>query len=575
MKTTARRVFCRSEWSYGYILPRRGIFISQSNEIRLKYVPNGDTYDRPEMAQKSVFVRAASGLSREIGLISAFSICILTVNLSYLEIPLVWPSSAPGVLISQALLIALVMYIWHALTYAQCSTAMPRSGGDYVWVSRLLHPSIGFMQSFVYNMFLLMLLGMVVRWAGTSIGSLIYTSGYLLGNPTLTGIGEFFATSIPGIFIICTIFIAIGITVLGLGSRFTARWCTTAWFVSILGFIPVALLLIFTPSDFVSVWNLRFGHIMDYNTVIATAKQAGYSWPGFTWAGTIAALPLAYWALVGYQYSAYFAGEVKSVKYTQLVAMVGSMVFAIVVHSLVMTTITSTIPYDFLGAIGYLFYVRPDLYTLPIPPYAPTLISLLMPNGVIVFLAFLGVICTYLGWMPSNFLAVSRNIFAWSFDRVIPARFSDVSPRFRVPVPSAILTGAICELGLIITVAIPGLLAVFNYLWAACITAILAGVSGILLPFRRRALYEASPMKFRIGPVPFVSICGAITVIVFGWMMYQLETNPVGGSPLTREGLIGLLCTVVLGFAIYYISRAYHKARGIDIAAAFEEIPPE
>ena len=506
---------------------------------------------------------------------AAFSIAILTVNLSYLEIPLYWPSSAPGVLIYEALLIGFALFVWQALTYVQCSVAMPRSGGDYVWVSRLLHPSIGFMESFVYNIFLLMLLGLVIRFSGASFGSVVYIGGYLLKNPGLMAAGQFWSTSLPGIFIVSTLFIVISIVVLELGSRFTARWCTLAFLISMLGFIPVALLVRFTPSDFISAYNAQFGSIMNYNAVIATAKQAGYSWPGFTWAGTVAAVPLAYWALVGYQYSTYFGGEVKSVKSTQTIAIVGSMAFAIIVQSLVMTTITNSIPYDFLGAIAYLFYVHPELYTLPIPPYSPTLISLLMPNGLIVFLCFLGVFCTYLGWMPANFLAISRNIFAWSFDRVVPTRFSDVSPRFRVPVWSAILTGAICELGVIITMVSPGLLAAFNYLWAACITSVLVGLSAILLPLRQPHVFESSPLKIKIGPVPFVSVCGAITVIVFGWMMYQLETAPIGGSPLTEYGFIGLACTIVLGFVIYYSARRYHRTRGIDIEASFKEIPPE
>ena len=486
-----------------------------------------------------------------------------------------WPSSAPGSLIYATLIIALILYVWIALTYVLCSSAMPRSGGDYVWVSRLIHPSIGFTQSFVYNVFLLMLLGMVVRWCGTLIGSLVYEFGYVSQDSTLIGIGTYLSTNAFGVFIVCTIFIAYAIGVLALGARFTARWCATLFIVSLIGYIPVALLLGFTPSNFMSAYNAQFGQIMDYNTVIATAKQAGYSWPGFTLAGVIAALPLAYWSLVGYQYAAYFGGELKNVKKTLIIAIVGSLVLAVVVQSLAMTTITRTIPYDFLGAIGFLFYIRPDLYTLPVPPFAPTLISLLIPNAAIASLGFIGLTCTYLGWMPSNFLAISRNIFAWSFDRVVPVRFSDVSPRFRVSVWSAILTGAICELGLIITIVLPGLLALFNYLWAACITAFLAGISAILLPFRQRQAYESSPLKFKIGPLPFMSICGGLTAIVSGWLAYELETNPVGGSPLTTQGLMGLVFTIVLGFVIYYVARAYHKARGINIEAGFKEIPPE
>ena len=37
-----------------------------------------------------------------------------------------------------------------SLVYAKLSAAYPRSGGDYVFVSRIVHPAIAFMSNFSY-----------------------------------------------------------------------------------------------------------------------------------------------------------------------------------------------------------------------------------------------------------------------------------------------------------------------------------------------------------------------------------------------------------------------------------------
>ena len=50
----------------------------------------------------------------------------------------------PGVNIFLTLTIGFILAIPLVLAYAMASTIMKRSGGDYIFISRTIHPAIGF-----------------------------------------------------------------------------------------------------------------------------------------------------------------------------------------------------------------------------------------------------------------------------------------------------------------------------------------------------------------------------------------------------------------------------------------------
>ncbi|MEO8322954.1 MAG: amino acid permease, partial [Actinomycetota bacterium] len=56
----------------------------------------------------------------------------------------VGPTAFPRANYLLSCLISLVIFLFVYVVYSMLGSAMPRSGGDYVFTSRLLHPSIGF-----------------------------------------------------------------------------------------------------------------------------------------------------------------------------------------------------------------------------------------------------------------------------------------------------------------------------------------------------------------------------------------------------------------------------------------------
>src|SRR5579862_9641053 len=102
------------------------------------------------MAKKEIFLREATGLVKSISPFRAF-----IFNVMY-----IWPTGMfvflvvgqglfPGANLITASLITLIPCLIIAYLYAQLAAAFPRSGGDYVFVGRLLHPSLGFVVNFV------------------------------------------------------------------------------------------------------------------------------------------------------------------------------------------------------------------------------------------------------------------------------------------------------------------------------------------------------------------------------------------------------------------------------------------
>ena len=90
-----------------------------------------------------VFTRKASGLVRVMSPYSAFVYNILTMGLIFPWTYLWAPGALPGGKLVWGILLAMLIEIPIAFAYVWLSTALPRSGGDYVFQSRVFGGGIG------------------------------------------------------------------------------------------------------------------------------------------------------------------------------------------------------------------------------------------------------------------------------------------------------------------------------------------------------------------------------------------------------------------------------------------------
>ena len=93
------------------------------------------------------FVRKASGLVRTAGPMDvlAYNINFISIGLLLTFMFLFMPSLYPGVNMYLSVLIAVIITVPTGLVYGFLAASMPRSGGDYVYNSRILGPALGTM----------------------------------------------------------------------------------------------------------------------------------------------------------------------------------------------------------------------------------------------------------------------------------------------------------------------------------------------------------------------------------------------------------------------------------------------
>src|SRR5919204_3913238 len=97
------------------------------------------------LGEQSLFVRKATGLVRgwsvrDAFVYSAISINVVTLGLYAFSFTVFIPKGS----LFWAVVLSGAYLVFQAITYASLIAAMPRAGGDYVWISRTLGGGIGF-----------------------------------------------------------------------------------------------------------------------------------------------------------------------------------------------------------------------------------------------------------------------------------------------------------------------------------------------------------------------------------------------------------------------------------------------
>jgi amino acid transporter len=492
---------------------------------------------------------------------SAFVYNILTMGLIFPWTYLWAPGALPGGKMVWGIILAMLIEVPIALVYVWLSTALPRSGGDYVFQSRVFGGGIAF--TVVMSGFVIWIL----QWVALSGWLLAYLGfaplflglGATLGNAALSSIGVWFTQS-TGIIITSILNALVALLILATGFKNYVRFQWVMFYSVILAFLVMFGVLFFTPASiFIERLNAfavaSGGSANFYATALAAVKAAGIDTnPPFSLLATILVAPIAWTSLQWATYSAEQNGEIKDARSfkNQAFIMVGSLIVTGLLLALLAVGLERLAGPEFLYVAGAGYWSLIPEATINGFFLWPNIIAIAVAlSPVVVLIICLGYILNSHQIVHNCYIGMTRIMVAMSLDRVLPEWFSRVDERFHTPV-NAHLAYFLASIPIIFAYnMVPGWVGLTLGVTFGCgYVFIITCLAGALLPYKAKEVYEASPgAKYAVNGI--VSLLFTLLgVVAFIWTVWVFSPEAFASSPVV-DWLVRIFAIVLVIVFLY------------------------
>ena len=543
----------------------------------------------PAGKPQGLFTRQSSGLVRELGIPAATGIALASVAVvntfinfysglfNFTKVDMVLP-----------LLLAALIWFVAMFAYKYLLQAIPRAGGEYIYMSRIISPAVGTMigiataVGFTYTLSAnANFAAAYVPFALNSLGAAFNSSALTSAATNITGTTTCLTvTCSPGL-VLCAVGLLL---IVGVASVFSLRRIAQVILAlvifQVVAFLVLGWLLVtHSHTDFVNALGSFSGHSTAYGDVINLAKKNGIPL-GVEVGASLLVVPFMVLNYNGVLYSYYVGGELKRPGSTYIWASVISLALLIVVWVGVWLLMLNTIGLDFMqsqaqvggtsdygaitslqanaGGLGYGLVLSGD-------PISKILIGLAVPAAELaVDLAFVAV--------------VTRVIFALAFDRMLPIGLAKVSERNASPV-NAIILAVVLGIGFTILGSVLNIANISANLALFFALVLLAGsIAATALPFRRPELiYKPGTTDVaRVAGIPTAAIWGAISTLLALFVVGVIIAKPNVFGAFSFASVGSLVVIFGSGPVIYTIARRMRlSSSSIDMRLAMRELPPE
>jgi amino acid transporter len=529
-----------------------------------------------------LFVRQTSGLVRELGIpaatgISLASVAVVNTFINF-NAGLTDFSKADMYL---PLLAAAFIWLVAMFGYRYLLRAVPRAGGEYVYLSRVVSPAAGSVAGLGIAVVFTYVLSTNAHFAAQFTPFMLSGLGAAFNSTAIANAGTHLTSN--GAIAILSIVIMVIVAALSLFKvKVVARIIFGLIILQVLAFVVlIGMLAAHSQSDFVSSLASYSHHPGAYQAIIAGGKSSGVVF-GTSIAAAIAIIPFMVLNYNGVLYSYYVGGELRRPGRTYLYASTISIGVLVVLWVGVWALLRARIGLHFMQAQANFGLVNPTGYAkvtnlssvagglgyglvLSSDPITKILFATAVPLAEIaVNLAFVTV--------------TTRVLFAQAFDRLLPVNVAKVGERTHAPNVAIAVVLIIGSLFCLLTslVNLGNIVALQSLFFALILLA--GGVAATALPLRRPELLQTPGLseEARASWLRKVTAVGGLTTLLALFTIFELVTHSSVYGKFSVESIVTLLIVLGAGPVIYTIARSVRRSRNsLDLTMAMRELPPE
>lgn len=506
-----------------------------------------------------LFVRESSGLTKQVSLIDAMMLNIANMGAGLAIFTGIAPYIVAGANLWLASILTFVLTLPLVFMYTFFLLDIPRTGGDYVWLSRKLNGTIGAIMGIALAFNMPPFFALAAFFSVSAMYYVLLTIGTVNHKSSFIGLTNTifvnpYSTLTLTQDLILYIMAAVAFAIIIAINVLRPKW----------GYIVTTALGTFAIIGTFVAMGIIGANLGDFHRAILPFLQAfnltstatqPYKGPLFSLSATVYMIP--YFA--SYAYIWLYAGpavgaEIKGRNGLKYNLILGSL----------LTLILMTIPFYLLeiaGGYGFNFNLFPtyiyNFWTVAIA---------LAHNYALEWFIGLSLIAWEYFVMAFGVIVFARYIFAFAFDRLFPERFANLN-KWGSPANAHYLDLLVTLVFLAIPIISPeGVQALYSYTPLAIAYLILVSIAGLK--------YGLRSDKKRLV------ITSIISILFMLFMGYEAFTNPYFGVIETNgqpfwPGIAYIISLIGLGAIIYSISRYINLKKGIDISLIYKEIPPE
>jgi len=529
-----------------------------------------------------LFIRQTSGLVRELGIPAATGISLASVAVvnTFINFNAGLTDFTKSDMYLP-LIVAAVIWLVAMFAYRYLLRAVPRAGGEYVYLSRIVSPAAGSVAGLGIAVVFTYVLSTNAHFAAQFTPFMLSGLGLAFHSTAVSNAGNHLTSNIAIAWL--SVVVMVIVAALSLFSvKIVARIIFWLIVLQVLAFVVLIGMLAFNShADFTSSLATYSNHPGAFQDIINTAKSNGVVF-GTSIASAVAIIPFMVLNYNGVLYSYYVGGELRRPGRTYLYASAISIGVLVVLWVGVWALLRARVGLTFMQAQANLGAGDPTAYgkitslnsvsgglgygmILSGDPITKILFATAVPLAEIaVNLAFLTV--------------TTRVLFAQAFDRLLPVSVAKISDRNHAPnvAISIVLVIGIGFCFLTSLVNLGSIVALQSLFFALILLA--GGIAATVLPLRRADLIETPGMApdARKKWLRQVTMVGGATLVLALFTVYELVAHSSVYGKFSWESILTLVIVLGAGPVIYLIARQVRRQRNsLDLTMAMRELPPE